>query len=760
MTWTCSHTLLVDAELQRELKHLEERPLSYKNYLALWTALLKSDRYGKHSQTAQEVVDSMMNMCIVLISKLNLRTRTKEDSVFSDAAFSQIAENAADFRIFVNIVDLYVDIINKVESSLLMNTIQTFLLKIIGMSYKYPLISGFYKLIRATFKHIASEPNRAKDALEVKTLQLLYKYLLNLSTLISTFSGELLTTCLYLILNMPETYVKPILNNTIPSFKIAFNIGLSEFEVACTALNTLEKWTSYLDSQYTNEFLQEIVPLLEPYLHSGESSVEFLQDIIKTERKVIKRIILIDDENTLERFQTRVLLFIASLDTDIIMNFLYKRSMNTGATWDKKDLLKYSLTFPETKVDIYFDKILPRLILLAQSSGDRRTKIIACEVLHSVVSFVLGKTKGDPERFVTVYTMLCPALLNLGCDFDEAAKKIFQPLMLQMTHWLSSKFMIKSPATVYFIDAFFNGLTNDSNSSLREFSGMCLAEFTTWSIKQSSSDRETRLNIEEVIHKMTNFALHPSTSKRVAAAVAFNHLYSILREDEEIVSVYWLEILYCFVKSLDGCNDPSIITALDHVERVLIAKEDLFNEKNGHRRKPYEFEGATLTDAVYWLFTQCGCLDQCCRAKCMELVIKISEYATNCDSAETMINNYIDIHGIEKFKLVLSKDLKSKTEGLPLDSMLPLLRSFDCFIWIIRNELLNVHYLFANLNSEKEAIFNCTRDFIHLVNKMKAMKEKDLVMLPKESEDSQTLQCKVITTMFEFLQVLLNFDVS
>lgn len=337
MTWTCSHTLLVDAELQRELKHLEERPLSYKNYLALWTALLKSDRYGKHSQTAQEVVDSMMNMCIVLISKLNLRTRTKEDSVFSDAAFSQIAENAADFRIFVNIVDLYVDIINKVESSLLMNTIQTFLLKIIGMSYKYPLISGFYKLIRATFKHIASEPNRAKDALEVKTLQLLYKYLLNLSTLISTFSGELLTTCLYLILNMPETYVKPILNNTIPSFKIAFNIGLSEFEVACTALNTLEKWTSYLDSQYTNEFLQEIVPLLEPYLHSGESSVEFLQDIIKTERKVIKRIILIDDENTLERFQTRVLLFIASLDTDIIMNFLYKRSMNTGATWDKKD---------------------------------------------------------------------------------------------------------------------------------------------------------------------------------------------------------------------------------------------------------------------------------------------------------------------------------------------------------------------------------------------------------------------------------------
>ncbi|KZC15187.1 DNA-dependent protein kinase catalytic subunit, partial [Dufourea novaeangliae] len=736
--WSCSHTLFIDAELQRGLQNLGERPVCYKNYLPLWLQLLKLERYKQHQQILQVVVDSMIHVSIVLISKLNLNTKTKEDNIFSDVAFSQIGENNEDFRMFVNIVDLYVDIISELESSLLINTLHKFLLKIIGMSYKRPLISGFYKLVYATFKHIS---NLLNDEIETETLELLYKYLMNILNLISTFSGELLTTCLSLILNVPEIYIKRILNSTIPTFKIALTVGLSDFEIAYTALNTLEKWTSHLNNRQTDKFLREIVPLLEPYLHSGESCVEFLQDIIKTERKVIKRVILRDDENTLERFQMRILLFIASLDTDIIMNFVYKRSMDTGATWDKKDLLKYSLMLSDTEVDVYFDKILPRLTQLAQNSGDRRTKIIACEVLHSVIVFIVGKTStSNMNRFAPVYKIICPALLSLGCDLDEAASKIFHPLTLQLIHWLSSQFMLNSLATTYFVDSLFESLNNDSNSSLREFSGMCLAEFTKWSIKQSDNKKKIQLNIDGVIYKITNFALHPSVSKRVAAITAFNHLYIVLREDEEIVSEYWLELLYCFVKSLDGCNDPSIKTALEHVERVLIAKMNLLNAEDDKRRKPYDFEGSTLTDAVYWLLTQCGGIDQYYRAKCMELVVKLSKHITNCDSAKAMINNYINTHGIETFNAIILKGLKSKIDSLSFKAIAPLLRSLDCYIWLIRNDLLTVQYLFANSNSEREVIFNCARNFIHVVNQIKIeTKDDDSVMLSKELEELQIL---------------------
>ncbi|XP_050478858.1 DNA-dependent protein kinase catalytic subunit-like isoform X2 [Bombus huntii] len=763
VVWTSLHTLFVDAELQRGLNNLSERPLCYKDYLPLWLQLLDQNKYCKDfkysRETVQYVIDSTMHVGIALIDKLNLCTKTKEDNIFSDVAFSQIAENEADFRTFVNIVDLYVDIINSLDTSLFINTIHKFLLKVISKSHKNHLVSGFYKLVHAISKHICE---LSSDEIETETLEMLNKYIMNVLNLIPTFSNELLTTCVHLILDVPMLYVENILNSTIPTFKIAFTVGISDFELACKALNTLEKWTNHFDNEITAMFLQEIVPFLEPYLHSGESSVEFLQDIIKTERKVIKRIILRDDENTLERFQMRVLLFIASLDTNIIMDFIYKKSMNTGATWDKKDLLKYSLTFSDTQVDIHFDKILPRIILLAQNSGDRRTKVIACEVLHSIVMYVLGKTSqylvSNPDRFVSLYTMLCPALLNLGCDYEEAARQIFYPLMLQLTHWLSSKFMLESLTTTYFLDLLFKGLCDEANSSLREFSGICLSEFIKWSIKQSDNAAISQSNIYKVINKITNFALHPSTSKRIAGATAFNHIYSILREDEKTVSIYWLEILYSFIKSLDGCSDPSIINALNHVERVLIAKKNLLNAEHHNRRKPYEFEGSTLVDAVKWLLTQCGCLDQHCRIKCMELVVKLSEHVADCDSAKTIINNYIDTYGIETFNSIILSQLP-KIENLPVNGILPFLRSLDCYIWLIKGDLLNMQCLFDNSNSQKDEIFNCARNFIHVMNRIKIEnKEDNLIILSKEIEDLQTLQCKAILNIFDFTQILLNFD--
>ncbi|XP_076655620.1 DNA-dependent protein kinase catalytic subunit [Halictus rubicundus] len=757
--WTCSHTLFVDAELERELKHLDERLMCYKNYLPLWSQLLKRERYRQHKYEyiVQDVVDSAIHVCITLITKLNLNTRVNDDNVFSDASFSQIAENAADFRMYVNIVDLYVDIINELESSLLTRTMHKFLLKFINMSYKRPLVSGFYKLVYATFQHIS---NLTEDEIETETLELLYKYFINILNLMPTFTGELLTTCLSLILNVPDMYIERILDSSIPTFKIALTVGLSDFEVAWTALNTLERWSSRSNGQQKSKFLLEIVPFLEPYLNSGESNVEMSQDIINSERKVIKRIVLRDNEKTLERFQMRVLLFVASLDTDALMSFVYKKSMNIGATWDKKDLLKYSLSLSDAEVDIYFDKILPRLTQLARNSGDRRTKIIACELLHSVIMLILGKTsKSNLDKFTPLYNIICPALLNLGCDFDEAARQIFQPLMLQLMHWLSSKFMLKSLATTCFIDSVFEALSNDSNSSLREFSGACLAEFTKWSIKQSNNDRGTQLNIDEVLHKMMNFAVHPSTYKRIAAATAFNHLYTILREDETIVSVYWLEILYCFVKSLDGCNDPTIFVALDHVERVLIAKKNLLNANHKKRRLPTEFEGATLTDAVYWLLTQCGSVNSSCRAKCMDLVVKVSEHISNCDSAATMINNYITVYGKKEFNAIIFKDLDSKIESLTCSIILPLLRSLDCCIWLMKNDLITMEYLFANSNTENEILFNSAKNYIFVVHKIKNETDDDsMVMLSKESEELQILQCKLIVTILNFSQILLKSE--
>ncbi|KYN18299.1 PREDICTED: DNA-dependent protein kinase catalytic subunit-like [Trachymyrmex cornetzi] len=766
IAWSCSHTLALDAELQRELNNVKQSPICYKNYLPLWTELLNAERYRGQEQLAQHVANTMIDVCIKLINQLNINVkRRNEDTVLSDVALTQSAVNQADFRVFANVVDLYVDVIDA-EPQLFINTVYRFLYEVIRLSYKYPLISGFYKLIRAgmkVFTHTSEDEEEEKSAESRRTEELLSNYLWHTLDLIPAFSNELLIACLYLILDAPFAYVKDALPCTLPVFKIAFTAGLSNLELAYNALTALEIWTTKAQEQkqdeQINELLREIIVYLEPYLRSTESSVEVSQDLM-TARKRVKRVDVINTDHTLRNYQRRVLLFLGSLDHDMLTSFVHEHaSRNTGASWDYKELskiCKYSLLLPDAELVIHFDRMLPRIIALARDSSDRRTKIAACEVLHSMIAIIIGSRNSDSEtRFPTLYSTLCQAVLTLGCDSDEIVCGLFRPLALQLMHLWSSS--LQSMSLV--IDSLFDSLTNDSNPALREFSGMCLAEFTHWSIRQSMTDRTQ--HVGTIIEKINNLALHPLTRKRIAAAVAFNHLYVILREEDDIVSIYWLKIFYCFVRSLEGCDDPSITNALAHIERVMKVKAESLKMPSSRRQKLPDFNDATLTSALYWLLSQCGNLDEHCRSKCMELYINVSQHIDS--SAQETMQNFIHTYEIKYLNNIILKGLESGVKDISMaTNMTPLLKALDYYMWLINEKLLPVEKFFP-ADIDEQPIFSHIRSFtcqFWRIIEESSTGTAATTMKSKELEQLQALQCKVLMTTLNFVQVLLNVNVN
>ncbi|XP_072747382.1 DNA-dependent protein kinase catalytic subunit isoform X2 [Anoplolepis gracilipes] len=774
IAWSCSHTLALDAELQRELNNLKQSPIYYKNYLPLWTELLNVERYVACGceQMAQHVANTLMNVCITLIYRLDIRVkRTNEDTVYSDVAITQSALNQADFRVFTNLVDLYVDVIDVSEPSLFANIVYKFLYEIVRLSYRHPLISGFYKLIRVGMKiFVACASEEEEDTEESQRMkELLSNYLTRTLDLIPTFSNELLIACLYLILNAPHAYFKDALPRTLPAFRIAFTVGLSNLELAYTALTTLETWFEQERKQeQTNELLREIVAYLEPYLRSTGSPVEVSQDLtVMTARNRVKRVEVIDTACMLRNFQRRVLLFFGSLDHDLLSTFVHDRAFrSTGASWDRKNLIKYTLPLPDARPNIHFDRMLPRIIALARESSDRRTKIAACEVLHSMVALIIGSTarhlSGPENRFIALYGTLCPVMLVLGCDSDEVVRGLFQPLTLQLMRWLSSRLMLLSPVISPVIDSLFDSLTNDSNHALREFSGTCLAEFTRWSIRQASEVREIQSNVHQIIRRINELALHPSMRKRVAAAVAFNHLYAILREDDDTVSIYWLEIFYCFVCSLsDECDDPSIANALAHVEKVIKFKADLLNAPGPpDRKKPHEFEGATLTHALYWLLSRCGTLDERCRTKCMELFINISQYVDSYPQETMQI--FVKTYGIDRLNDIVLRGLESNVEDISvIGNVTPFLKALNCYVWLMENQLLSIETLFPATDDEQEyTIFSCIRSFTHQWQINEDFSTETVAINSRELDQLLTLQCKTLMAILNFIQMLLNININ
>ena len=269
--WSCSHTLLVDIELQQEFQKTSEQPISYKNYLPLWCSLFDIDNKEEYSKgLILQIFNEFVNVLISFIDKLNLNVTIQENNFFSNDFFLLKADNETDFRFFINLVDLFVDVFDKVEAVLFQDCLEKLLIYLIKCSYKHPLISGFYKLIEVIFKKPDVFIDYEMD-LNQSTRELIPQYLSDILEQVCRFSGELQLSCIYLIFNTPPFFISDLVNQTSSVFKIAFEIGSTDLSLAFCALETLENWVKDSSMQCSNDFLKNVVLYTEPYLSSEES---------------------------------------------------------------------------------------------------------------------------------------------------------------------------------------------------------------------------------------------------------------------------------------------------------------------------------------------------------------------------------------------------------------------------------------------------------------------------------------------------------
>ena len=68
------------------------------------------------------------------------------------------------------------------------------------------------------------------------------------------------------------------------------------------------------------------------------------------------------------------------------------------------------------------------MVELARQSSDRQTKVAACELLHSLTLYTLGRSAQQPggqqnhQPMDRLYRKLFPALLSLACDVEQVGK--------------------------------------------------------------------------------------------------------------------------------------------------------------------------------------------------------------------------------------------------------------------------------------------------------------------------------------------------
>ena len=196
---------------------------------------------------------------------------------------------------------------------------------------------------------------------------------------------------------------------------------------------------------------------------------------------------------------------------------------------------------------IFLDDVVEKVCQLALSSSERATKISACELLHGLVLYMMGKNLDGPAT-LPLWKDLGLNLIILGADKDQTVRQLFEPLLMQMMHFFSQPSKILSPMTTVMTESLLISICHHGNSGVQDLSARLLREFILWIDR--STDRNQRqaspVKLVDLFYEMRKMSIETDSSRRIGATLAFNNIYRIIREDEALINVYWIYLLDVF----------------------------------------------------------------------------------------------------------------------------------------------------------------------------------------------------------------------
>ncbi|XP_023573460.1 DNA-dependent protein kinase catalytic subunit [Octodon degus] len=671
---------------------------TYKDYVDLFRQLLTCDQMmdfiladetflfvNSSLQSLNRLLyDEFMKSVLKIVEKLDLtlvkQTGEQEDGnetahvwviPTSDPAANLLPAKPKDFSAFINLVEFCREILPEKQVRFFEPWVYSFAYELILQSTRLPLVSGFYKLLSIAVKNAKkmkyfegvspkSLKHSPEDPEKYACFALFAKFGKEVSVKMKQYKDELLASCLTFVLSLPHDIIELDLKAYVPALQMAFKLGLSYTPLAEAGLNALKEWSLYIRKNVIQPYYKDILPCLDGYLKTSTLSDETkniweVSALSQAAQKGFGNVVLKHLKKTkslhsneavsLEEIRIKVVHMLGSLggqiNKDLVTGKLFLLTkLIFIAVFVLEKRLSFAVPFREMKPVIHLDLFLPRVTELALSTSDRQTKVAACELLHSMVMFMLGKATQIPEGgqglppLYQLYKHTFPVLLRLACDVDQVTRQLYEPLVMQLIHWFTNNKKFESQDTVALLEAILDGIVDPVDSTLRDFCGQCIGEFLKWSIKQTTPQQQEKspVNTKSLFKRLYSFALHPNAFKRLGASLAFNNIYREFREEESLVEQFVFEALVIYLESLAlaHADEKSLGTvqqccdAIDHLRRIIEKKYVSLN-KAKKRRLPRGFPPSAslcLLDLVKWLLARCGRPQTECRHKSIELFYK------------------------------------------------------------------------------------------------------------------------------------------
>lgn len=693
---SCSLMTQLDLELLQETTRDEIDWASYKCYLSLWKHFLNlanssnspvNESFVLKKGVAVKVFDAYMNSFMKIIKKLNFNVKKTN----SDAEL----ERPRDLQIFMNAVDLYYDVTTQTDGFMLSKWMNEVFQSSIEMAYRYPLVAGFYKIITATLKSSESiqffEDCFERDN-KFKSFEVVSKFLEKLLLKLNQFKNDLQIVCLQTLLAASASLIEAFIQKIIPALQVAIYLGRRYLPLLEDLFKALEKWNSSLSSYSMRYVMKKISPDLYVLFRNFS-----FQETVYSNGKHVKEPNF--EYNKLIALQKKFLLLLGKLEISTVNNLVnvFENTEEEGRKLNDKSLI-YGLPYHGLVIGIRLDEMLPLITELSFSCTERHKRIATCELLHSIAIIILGNINQLNGGFTTLFKKVIRICFVLACDSDAVVFQIFEPLMIQIMHYFSEKKASNFSETQDLINILMDFVSRPYHSSERDFAALLIREFTVSCIKQHTQEELKAIpeGLQKIIDQIFNLSLHPSYNKRKGGAIVFNEIYSVLREEEYVLHVYWFLLFYHLMESLKMSSDSEdvteIVEAINNVKILLIEKSEEFNDTSPSRIVPPEFEGNLLVHLVKWTLKICCCEKTSLRRTAMSVVEDLSPVVHGCDSLTSFVRIYF---AGKSFEVECNFPIDDFNNWLNHHSCL-----FETYTWLLKEKVITSEEVFKfNFNS-------------------------------------------------------------
>ncbi|RMC15431.1 hypothetical protein DUI87_07622 [Hirundo rustica rustica] len=691
---------------------------TYKDYLYLFRSLLSCGTM-KLQSLSRILYDEFIKSVLKIIEKLDLTVQKLDVSEqgenagdgalvgpSSDPASNLQPTKPIDFIAFINLVEFCREILPEKHVEYFHPWVYSFGYELVTHSTRLPLISGFYKLLSVTmkiakrikyFEGISPRSLRRcpEDPERSSCFALFVKFGKEVAAKMKQYKDELLASCLIFLLSLPHDIIMLDIKAYIPALQNTFKLGLSCTPMADLGLDALEDWSAHIPRHMMQPYYKDVLPLLDGYLKSSTSTVE--------------------SQNNWE-----------------------VRKLSQAAQKGRNKVVIQRIRKAKT---------FSGFRLLCESSrcitkGNSKFQVAACELLHGIVTYMLGKASQMPEGrqgpppMYHLYKRIFPVLLRLACDIDQVARQLYEPLVMQLIHWFTSNKKFESQDTVAFLEAIL---------------------VQTFAFKTSFCPEQKWLEAREENSLVEQFVFE--------ALVVFLESLALAHTDEKSLG------------TAQQCCD-----AVDHLKRIIKHKAPSLN-KEAKRRVPRGFPAAKsvcLQDVVMWLLVQCGRPQTECRHKAMELFYEFVPLLPGNKSpsswlADTLKNKDVSFL-INKFEgggtdaktpsgILSQPTLRGMQEPFSLQAVMQwmdmFLAALDCYNTFFELQVIKPYeVLGVNESSFLEAVQfflgTIALHDVHAAEQCFDCSSKGSMFSPQERDMYNYSKCTIIVRIMEFVTVILE----